>query len=359
MSSCRQRRGLLPALASALVLGALRGIQAQITSNATCLSNWADLYNSKGQSPCLVGAYLGGVCNGGQYDVGALEDGQHYIGPTPLIANPCLCSTVMFSVMGACSTCQNATIITWSSWSSSCDTVYVATFPMDIPSDTAVPGWAYENVTVTGTFDVNQALQDNSPESTATFVQQTNSGTRTSGTATGTATSPIGDNDGNSGEKKKTNTGAIAGGVVGGVVGLALIALLIFFLMRRNKNKNKGYANGGANVNLTGSTYGGYNNGLDMVHKDEYQPVPYTPNAYDGNVPVSGGAMGSPPMAQQQKLYDPNDPSTFPTSPAPPGSIPNQTTGQSFTPSFPQPSTHSGVPTHDSSQGAYRGVAEI
>ena len=48
-----------------------------------------------------------------EYDVGSLLEGEHYIGPTPLNENPCLCSTVMYNVMGACSTCQNATIITY------------------------------------------------------------------------------------------------------------------------------------------------------------------------------------------------------------------------------------------------------
>ena len=37
----------------------------------------------------------------------------------------------------------------------------VIRFPRDIPQDTAVPGWAYADVPSSGTFDINQALQDN------------------------------------------------------------------------------------------------------------------------------------------------------------------------------------------------------
>ncbi|KAL5489760.1 hypothetical protein ACEPAI_4592 [Sanghuangporus weigelae] len=341
---------LLSSLAIALVGLSSNGVRAQITSNATCLSNWRDLYNSRGQSPCLVGAYIGGACNGGQYDVGALLEGEHYIGPTSLAANGCLCSTVMYSLMGACSTCQNATIITWSSWSVSCPEVFVQAYPQDIPQDTAVPGWAYDPIPNNGTFDVNQALADNSLESTATFVQSTNTGTRTT---TGTASSIAqagGEDDGGG-----SNTGAIAGGVVGGVVGVALLGLLGFFLYRRKRNQNaklSSIQNSGVNANMTGSTYaGGAPGGPQGM--GEYAPVPYTPHAYEGG--GGAGGMASPPM-MGQKLYDPNDPSTFPTAASPPPvSMTNQTTGSnanlSYAPSFPQPQT--------SNQGTYRGVAEV
>ncbi|KAL5511096.1 hypothetical protein ACEPAH_4311 [Sanghuangporus vaninii] len=343
---------LLSFLAVAFVGLRSNGVRAQITSNATCLSNWRDLYNSRGQSPCLVGAYVGGACNGGQYDVGALLDGEHYIGPASVAANGCLCSTVMYSLMGACSTCQNATIITWSAWSANCPEVFVQSYPQDIPQDTAVPGWAYDPIPNNGTFDVNQALADNSPESTATLVQSTNTGTRTTtGTASSIAQADGGDHDDGGG----SNTGAIAGGVVGGVVGVALLGLLGFFLYRRKRNQNLANAklnsmqNNDVNANLTGSTYAGGPPGMG-----EYAPVPYTPHAYEGGIGGAGGMASAPMMGQ--KLYDPNDPSTFPTAASPlPVSMTNQTTGSvtnpPYVPSFPQPQT--------SNQGTYRGVAEV
>ena len=190
------------------------------------------------------------------------------------------------------------------------------------------------------------------PESTATFVQQTNSGTRT---ATSTASSSAGaseedDDDGGS------NAGAIAGGVVGGVVGLAALGLLAFFLYRRNqRNQNNAKLNSpqnnGVHANLTGSTYGA---GGGSVGGAQYEPVPYTPHAYEG------GAMTSPPPMMGQKLYDPNDPSTFPTAASPPPvSMGSQTTSSagnvSYVPSFPQPQTQ----TPPTNQGMYRGVAEV
>lgn len=60
-----------------------------------------------------------------EYDVSALNPGEHYIGPTGLFVDPCQCSTVMYSMMGACSACQNATIITWTAWDAACSNVYV------------------------------------------------------------------------------------------------------------------------------------------------------------------------------------------------------------------------------------------
>ena len=84
MPSSLTRRRILAV--AGVVLGGLSQASAQILSNASCLStyeavrsplpnvgyNHADndsflsqFYNSKGQIPCLVAAYLGGACNGG------------------------------------------------------------------------------------------------------------------------------------------------------------------------------------------------------------------------------------------------------------------------------------------------------
>ncbi|KAI5119184.1 hypothetical protein M0805_000638 [Coniferiporia weirii] len=339
----------------ALAVLGLVGLQrtaAQVTSNATCFSNLEGLYNSKGQSPCLVAAYLGSACNGGQYDVSALIDGQHYVGPTTAQANPCLCNTVIYSVMGACSTCQNGTIITWDSWSAACSNVYIDTFPEDIPADSAVPGWAYENVTITGLYNVTEALDDDSPESTATHVQTTQ-------TAVGSSSSPgstlpaSGSGSGSNGShKSSSNTGAIAGGVVGGVVGAALIGLGAFFLWRRNRaNANARAAGSGAGAGgVGGSPYGAGSGSPMMGARDEYAPVPYTPNAYGHGQAESFGG--------QPKLYDPSDPSTFPTSPEPP-TLASQHTGHTFGGAPHNGSGFVSVQNSGGNQGMYRGVAEV
>ncbi|KAH8116796.1 hypothetical protein DFH11DRAFT_1132575 [Phellopilus nigrolimitatus] len=333
----------------ALALAGLHGANAQISSNATCLPSWADLYNSKGQSPCLVAAYLAAACNGGQYSVSAIEKGQHYIGPTADLVTPCLCSSVTYMMMGACSTCQNTTVITWEDWSSACSDVYFDTYPEDINQDTAVPGWAFENVTASNDiFNPSNALSDNAPESTATRSQTTQTGTGTNAFNSATATSPVGGSNGSSGSSG-TNAGAIAGGVVGGVVGAALIALGVFFLLRHQRNQHTRVIGGGAGTDLASSPYDGPSPGGQhsplMGQKEEYtMPVPYTPHAvgYDQTSPMP-----------QPKLYDPNDPSTFPTSPAP-ALINNQMTGQTYTSNYPPPGIAPG-----NASGMYRGVAEV
>ena len=60
-----------------------------------------------------------------EYDVSALNPGEHYIGPAGVFLNPCQCSTVMYSMMGACNVCQNSTFIKWTEWSTACTNVYV------------------------------------------------------------------------------------------------------------------------------------------------------------------------------------------------------------------------------------------
>ncbi|KAI6103600.1 hypothetical protein F5141DRAFT_216793 [Pisolithus sp. B1] len=74
--------------------------------------------NSKNQNLCLVAAYLQGVCSDGR-------------------------------------------LVLWSSWSLNCSTVYVG-YPESIPDDTAIPQWAYEDVTASGGYHATlvQAARD-------------------------------------------------------------------------------------------------------------------------------------------------------------------------------------------------------
>jgi len=83
--------------------------------------------NNLGQNPCLVGSYLVSECLPGEctpfrFFVGcsgmtnflaALIIGpaySHYTGPdSPDAANDCMCSTVTYSMLGACGICQNVT----------------------------------------------------------------------------------------------------------------------------------------------------------------------------------------------------------------------------------------------------------
>jgi hypothetical protein len=117
--------------------------------------------NSKGQSPCLVAAYLASVCDDGctqfalkaeavasrnftVFLVPALPNElSSYQGPTVAQANQCGCSSVFYSLLSACAECQSGKILTyaqvslgrlfyllkyrasWSAFKANCNTVYV------------------------------------------------------------------------------------------------------------------------------------------------------------------------------------------------------------------------------------------
>lgn len=270
---------------------------AQAT-DAVCLSqfNWMD--NSKGQSPCFVAAYLESVCNNGQYTVPALLPDESYVGPDADQATPCDCSAVTYSLIAACAICQNSsnTYIAWSLWSFNCTTAYTTGFPQNIPSGTAVPNWAYLDVTTSDNFNVTLAQSvGDAPESTAAQVKPTSSATLTSGTSSPTPTS-----------SKSSDVATIAGGVVGGVVGLAaIVALGTWFLLRRRRTSM----------------------------------FPARPVSQYSSSTVD-------PM---RRLYDPSDPSTFPSN------LPVNS-GSSF------PSRNPGLPynrSEDHHPSAYRGAPEI
>ncbi|TDL21524.1 hypothetical protein BD410DRAFT_294509 [Rickenella mellea] len=140
-------KGVIDAALAVWVLATLPCALAQ-TTNAICLSAYAFLYNSRGQSPCLIAAYAGGACNGGVFDVPALDVGEQYVGPSTTLVDNCQCSSIFYSVISACGVCQNQTIITWSSWDTNCTTVYVSVYPEAISTGTAIPAWAYVNVSV-------------------------------------------------------------------------------------------------------------------------------------------------------------------------------------------------------------------
>ncbi|KAF8892476.1 hypothetical protein BD779DRAFT_1188543 [Infundibulicybe gibba] len=123
-------------------LWTVRSVFAQ-TTNATCLAVYQWTSNSHKQSPCQVASSLLAVCNNGSYNVAALPDQTHYLGPDLSDANPCQCNTVVYSLMSAC--------------------VSVNSYPLPIPSGTYVPGWAYFDVEANDAFDISQA-KDNAKQ---------------------------------------------------------------------------------------------------------------------------------------------------------------------------------------------------
>ncbi|CAK5269648.1 unnamed protein product [Mycena citricolor] len=267
---------MFPVLAflTPLLFGAAASGQG-VATNATCSAaslQWA--FNSRLQSPCVVAAYLGGVCDNGLFTVPALGPSQEYLGPTVAQANQCICSSVMYSVLSACAGCQGRNVLTWSIFSQNCTTTYISRFPEAIPSNTAVPHWAYQNVTIFDGFNATAAqTQLNAPESTA--GGQATSTSIPSGLPSSHPIEPVSGG-------KKANAGAIAGGVVGGVVGAALIFVVAFLLIRRRKHSDPP-------SRLVTSA-----------------PVSMS-DAGDHITPFTGGLPAA-------KLYNPDDPSTFPSS---------------------------------------------
>ncbi|KAF9454634.1 hypothetical protein P691DRAFT_806802 [Macrolepiota fuliginosa MF-IS2] len=294
-----------------LAIAFLPGVLSQTISKAICSVsslNWAS--NSLGDSPCQVAAQLAGVCNGGVFTLQPLDPGFVYLGPSLTVQNSCRCSSVYYSMLSACAACQGRNWLDWSEYNGNCTTVYPTVFPQPLPLGTRVPGWAYADVTVTNGFNLStaQAL-DTRPESTGISTPTSSSfpTSRTIGT-TGTlsfttprssSTAGIAGADGSSGSGSGTNAGAIAGGVIGGVVGLALVAGLLFFFLRRRREASEKPASSAFNT------------------------TPYMAAAYGPEQNMSYNPTTSPyPSDQAQKLYDPADPSTFPTTPTPVASSP-------------------------------------
>ncbi|KAI0721814.1 hypothetical protein C8T65DRAFT_629280 [Cerioporus squamosus] len=301
------------------------GVAAQGTS-AVCEAGWEWMANSKGQSPCLVASYLFTPCSPASVAwVYPLSDGFHY--NTPLnssdSATPCRCSTVLYSMINACATCQGqlAYTIPWSLYAQNCSTVYVQKFPDDIPLGTAVPAWAYIDVTRNGTFnpDAAEAIANlDKPDTTATISVVSAGPSSTSSTRPPSSTGHGASGSGSTGlpsqggsSSGKSNIGPIVGGVVGGVLGALAIGLGIFFFLRHRRNKSKSHPPTGP-LDLAG---GG------EVQYAQYPQYPQYPAYGEGEKSPTQEVM-QPLVQPSPKLYDPNDPSTFPmTSDANAGSL--------------------------------------
>ncbi|KAI0650088.1 hypothetical protein C8Q79DRAFT_366009 [Trametes meyenii] len=288
-----------------------QAVSAQGTS-AVCTSNYDWMFNSKNQSPCLIASYLLAPCASGSLSyVFPLTSGEHYATPTSLSgsANPCRCNTVFYSMISACATCQGQGnfVPTWSDYNEFCSPVYIQQYPEDIVSGTSVPAWAYIDVT-NGTFDPisAQALAAQDPPESTGSVSSPTSGTvlstsaRASATATGAPQSGNDDPDVDSSPspaKKSTNIGAIVGGVVGGVVAVVGIALALFFWLRHRRNAARNAPTGP--LDLTAGEYGQF-----------LEKPPVSAAAF----PPPSPSSPPPPASPNPKIYNPDDPSTFPRS---------------------------------------------
>lgn len=237
---------------------------------ASCFnSSWIWSWNSLGQDPCHVAQALGNQCDpSSSFSVAPVPSGYYYSGMNPISATECTCNKVYYSLLSVCGQCQNSFAAAWDLWDANCSVVY-SSYPKSLPAGFNVPDWAYQPLLAGGTVNFAAAQSDHNPESTAPISQ------------TAFTTPPPGPTDGSS-KKTSTNVAAIAGGTVGGVVVLVLVALLVWFLLRRRQ-------------------------------QNQSQSPPSSTFTTPPNAPLLAQTVTYTPIVSE-KPYDPNDPSTYPTS---------------------------------------------
>ncbi|KAI0280141.1 hypothetical protein BGY98DRAFT_372837 [Russula aff. rugulosa BPL654] len=140
----------------------------------------------------MVAAYMLATCYSGSYTLAPLSIGTTYLGPNPSNSNGCQCSTIGYSLISACATCQDELTIYWSEYTLNCtSTQPPSQFPNPVPAGVYVPHWAILDVTSENIWNANEsfAVGDNPEYGPGTIFGP--SGVYTSPTRTSTAnTSP-------------------------------------------------------------------------------------------------------------------------------------------------------------------------
>lgn len=119
------------------------------TVEAMCASNFTWNKNSLGQDPCTVASDLLTPCLSldSSETLPPLNSNSSYAPPNSTAELMCGCNTVVYSLFEACASCQGAAVISWPFWSAGCKGVAIAQLPFKVPPGTAVPHWAFLNVT--------------------------------------------------------------------------------------------------------------------------------------------------------------------------------------------------------------------
>ncbi|KAJ8590350.1 hypothetical protein M405DRAFT_816399 [Rhizopogon salebrosus TDB-379] len=268
-----------PLIVVLAVAFAPRGAFAQETT-VTCLSSFDWMNNSLIQNPCSVASYLVAACEDMAVLVGPLPAGSQYGLKSDDPSSEC--NTVIYSMFSACATCQNGTFQNWSAWSVNCTQVHYSTFPLNIPSGTVVPHWAYLDVVTSDKFNATAAqLAGDTPESTATQAQSTSSIVSSTASVSASLTtivtgSSTAQTPSSTSTSKGSHVGDIAGGSVGGVIGIAIAGIAAWLFVRRRRSRRR------------------------------------TPSETFKDISGGPGFTQSAYMTQQPRLYNPSDPSTFP-----------------------------------------------
>ncbi|KAF9647246.1 hypothetical protein BDM02DRAFT_3261818 [Thelephora ganbajun] len=267
-----------------LIFGVL--VPRAFAAFAVCRAGWEWASNSKQQNPCEIAGALEAACQGfSVYELGPLQQGTNYVTPQRnSSAQKCQCNTVMYSLYMACTACQNVTTQPWTFWSQFCTDVYVTQYPQSIPVDTAIPHWAFLNYTVQNAFDPAAAKSAGGQPEVLAPVPSTvslSSSSTSSGSSTMITEDPISTSTGQGNHdqtNKPSNVGAIVGGVIGGLAVLAAFGVGIWIFLRKRA--------------------------IARVDEDYPGHTTYSTDA------ITSGHHVSP---SQVRLYDPSDPSTYPT----------------------------------------------
>ncbi|KAI0812735.1 hypothetical protein BC629DRAFT_1475329 [Irpex lacteus] len=293
----------LPRSALGVIVAYAATSLAQAQLNFTVPQNCSDdlswTANDRGQSTCLVAAYLCDACRTNESSTTQEADcsipnltpgGQFYVNHnTP---NECDCNSVVYSLISACSLCQGAAVLPWTSWIEDCKNSFLEQFPASIPSNVSVPAWAYLDVASSNTFnasiaqsfaetahlsdssavpvptssaassdsslpssppssssfdaeltttlDLSSSSIDSTPPTTTSISLDPASG-QTLGALPTVSPSLMSSNTSTSSSAKKL-VGPIVGGVVGGLAGIATIAVLAFVWYHNHGSVRQGKA---------------------------------------------------------------------------------------------------------------------
>ncbi|KAI9447111.1 hypothetical protein BJY52DRAFT_375071 [Lactarius psammicola] len=291
----------LAALTPLFLISAVDLVVAQISAPSCTESSWQWSFNSIGQNSCTVAAYLLGTCSGGVLNLSPIRNSTFsYSGPTEeQAANLCLCNTVTFNLLSACSVCQGGQLRTWSSYSSNCTRpIAPSTFPNPVPPDTRVPQWTLQDVTRVNLWNATTAfIIGDTPEILPGELIDTSASSSVSPTPSASSSAPASTSPVSTSSGSGSNTGAIAGGAAGGVIVAAAIAGLVFIFWRRRRS-----AQAPASAFLV---------------NDASPPPLVSQVSHIHPTTLYDHTQGSP-------LYDPNNPNTYPQrQEGVPTSIPN------------------------------------
>jgi len=302
---------LLFALWGLLIIGSAR---SQVDAPTCTDTSFVWSYNTLNQNPCLVAAYIAAVCNNGEFDVPALLPQNSYAGPSGTDnGDICKCNVVFYNLISACGACQGETWIPYAAWTRNCTSTWASqanvtdNLPKPVPAGTRVQQWALHDPGTNWDPQVAESIGD-TPEVTGSATNvvptQTKQSTYTPSASSSTSSTHTGGS---------SNSGAIAGGVVGGVIAACSIAgVVAWFTIRRRRRARSApsaaYMDGGGGGNM------------------DQTAAPY------------------PLSLETLRLYDPSDPSTYPTQ-APSPTIHTTSQYPSSTPDLqPNRLVHPGLP---------------